>query len=248
MEWKHKCSLDWLRERQIYLTASDIHSLVPLTKTGRPRKITDVDRMKILASKNVTLTEDDCWSYGAAARGHIMEPYAIDALNQTLKSYHTGEQFYHWDDKLISLPDRSIAFSPDAMDITQEDHAKGENPHAIAEVKCYSIDRHISTALSKKNEIEERWQIATAMSLLDTIDHAYLTLFNPSLNNSMKLVVIRFDRSELEDEITMIHKIELDWVLFKLTGIRLPGQLLSTAGKSELQIMTEYRQSQNLNP
>ena len=77
MDWKHKCSLDWLRERQRYLTATDVKSLIPVTKTGRPRKITDMERLKVRASKMVTLTEEDCWSYGAAARGHLLEPYAI---------------------------------------------------------------------------------------------------------------------------------------------------------------------------
>ena len=34
MEWKHKCDLGWLTERQKYLTASDIKSLIPFTKTS----------------------------------------------------------------------------------------------------------------------------------------------------------------------------------------------------------------------
>ena len=84
MNWEHKCSLEWLLERQKYLTASDIKSLVPVTRTGRPRKVDDEAYFRVLASKLTKLTSEDCWSFGAAARGHILEPYAIDALNVML--------------------------------------------------------------------------------------------------------------------------------------------------------------------
>ena len=177
MEWRHKCSLDWLRERQRYLTASDIRALVPVTKTGRKRNVTKMDMLKVYASKKVQLTERDCWSYGAAARGHLLEPYAVEALNDRLE-VDGRQSYFHWDDELITLDGRKIAFSPDAMNIRQ---GAAGIPHRIAEVKCYSPERHIETAYKKADEIEERWQIATAMALLDSIRFAYLVLFNPSL-------------------------------------------------------------------
>jgi hypothetical protein len=248
MDWKHKCSLDWLRKRQKYLTASEIRSLVPFTKTGRPRKIDDIDRLKLLAKKYVKLTEEDCWSYGAAARGHLLEPYAIDALNDWLINRGaTRQTFFHWDDELISLPDRQIAFSPDAMDIPQL-HGPDAVPTMIAEVKCYSPDRHIATAFTKSCEIEERWQIATAMALLDTIERAYLVLFNPSMERD-KLFVIEYDRDSLKDEIAEILKVETDWMLFRMTGHILPMTTeRGSEGLDEADIIDELERAQRMNP
>lgn len=248
MEWKHKCSLDWLRQRQHYLTASDIKSLVPFTKTGRPRKITDLDRLKLLAKKQVELTEEDCWSYGAAARGHLLEPYAIDALNDWfMNRWAKRQMFFHWDDELITLHGRDIAFSPDAMDVPQL-HDDGAMPTKIAEVKCYSPDRHIATAFTEKNEIEERWQIATAMALLDTIEEAYLVLFNPSMRKN-RLFIIKYERKDLKKEIETITKVELDWMLFKMSTPLLP---LCTAcgseGLDEADIIDEIERAQRMNP
>lgn len=248
MEWKHKCSLRWLKERQRYLTASDVRSLVPFTKTGRPRKVDDIDRLKLLAKKEVELTEEDCWSYGAAARGHLLEPYAIDALNDCFINHGApGQMFFHWDDELITLPGRNIAFSPDAMDIPQL-HNDGTMPTRIAEVKCYSPEKHITTAFTKKNEIEERWQIATAMTLLDTIEEAYLVLFNPSMRKD-RLFVIQYTRSDLEKEIEVVAKVELDWMLFKMTGSILPiGTERGSEGLDEVDIIDELERAQRLNP
>ena len=249
MEWKHKCSLDWLRERQKYLTASEIQSLIPLTKTGRPRKVSDIDRLKILAKKQIELTENDCWSYGAAARGHLLEPYAIDALNDWFINSRgaTKQMFFHWDDELIMQPGRVIAFSPDAMDIPQL-HDKNAMPTKIAEVKCYSPDRHIATAFTEKNQIEERWQIATAMALLDTIEEAYLVLFNPSMRQN-RLFVIRYKRSDLKKEIEMILNVETEWVLFRMSGPLLPiGVACSNEGLDEIDIIDELERAQRMNP
>lgn len=248
MEWKHKCDLDWLKKRQKYLTASDIKSLIPLTKTGRPRKVDDIDRLKLLAKKQVELTDDDCWSYGAAARGHLLEPYAIDALNDWfINRGATRQMFFHWDDELITLYGRDIAFSPDAMDIPQL-HNNGTMPTMIAEVKCYSPDRHITTAFTEKSQIEERWQIATAMALLDSIETAYLVLFNPSMKQN-KLFIIRYTRDDLKKEIETILKVELDWMMFKMSSPLLPsGTARGSEGLDEADIIDELERAQRMNP
>jgi len=247
MEWRHKCSLDWLRERQHYLTASDIRALVPVTKTGRKRKVTKMDMLKVYASKKVQLTERDCWSYGAAARGHLLEPYAVDALNDRLiMDGATQQSYFHWDDELIRLDNRKIAFSPDAMDIRQGTIGI---PHHIAEVKCYSPERHIEVAYQKADEIEERWQIATAMALLDSIWSAYLVLFNPSLNID-RLVLIPYSRGDLQDEIEMVLQVERDWKDFlrSMPLMPLDGRLVSLDGLDESDIVDELERAQALNP
>ena len=251
MEWKHKCSLEWLQERQKYLTASDIKRLLPVTATGRPRKITDIDRLKVMSSKMVDLTEEDCMSFGAAARGHILEPYAITALNDILdRFYHIGnkEQFYWWDDQVIHMPNRSLAFSPDAMNVPQTKN--WEAPSAIAEVKSYGVEKHLVTAYTPKDKIEERWQIATSMAVLSQIDHAYLVLFNPKCDR--KTFVISFNRSDLEKEIEIILQIEEEWDKFVDSGIlttRSPnGAIYSSFGYSEQEIIKDVEVKNRLNP
>lgn len=245
MEWKHKCSLDWLRKRQKYLTASDIKSLLPVTKTGRPRKVTDADYIKVKASKLVSLGEEDCWSYGAAARGHILEPYAIEAFNETCASYN--KIYYHWDDVLID-DGAGMAFSPDGMDIPM-----GEDPStatSIVEVKSYNPERHMVTANTPKDRIEERWQIAHAMAVLPNINDAWLVLYNPSMRGA-KLYGIHYTRRDLEDEIAMVYQVATNWVLFDLTGpmhASIPYDVMSGKGKAEWEIVSELEKAGRLNP
>ena len=208
MNWEHECSLAWLKSRRHHLTASEIKKLIPLTATGRPRTVTDFDRMKVMANKFAMLTEEDCMSYGAAARGHIMEPYAIDSLNAMLKEMGINEYFHWWDDELVTVDGRSLAFSPDAMDVKYVDDI--EFATAIAEVKSYSNEKHIAVAYTPKERIEERWQIAVPMALYPNIDHGYLVLFNPKMM-LQRLFLIKYDRSELQKEIETILQVEEEW-------------------------------------
>lgn len=249
MKWEHRCDLAWLKERQEYLTASDIRSLVPLTKTGRRREVTELDYLKVFAAKSVKLTAEDCMSYGAAARGHLLEPYAVDALNQVLANVlgDDADTFFWWDDVLVKEPGREIAFSPDAMNVPMTKNF--EAPSAIAEIKCYEASKHMAVAHTMKDEIEERWQIATAMALEPTISHAYLVLFNPKVR-ARKTYVIRFDRCELENEIEMVVDVEDRWRRFRVSMPKtLPnGGISSLAGKDESLIIEEIEARQRLNP
>lgn len=253
MKWEHKCSLDWLRERQRFITASDIKRLLPVTKTGRPRLVTDVDRIKVMSSKMVELTEEDCMSYGAMARGHILEPYAVNALNDMLCQMHGkgDEKMYWWDDRVVSVKGRSLAFSPDAMDVPMDDPDYLENVSAIAEIKCYDAEHHLTVAYTDRNEIEERWQIASAMALLPNIDHAYLVLFNPKMRKR-RTFVIRYDRDDLEDEIKTILQVEKDWDEFCSSGALskhpASGGVWTGAGGSEAAIVEEIERRERLNP
>lgn len=252
MNWEHKCSLEWLQERQRYLTASDIKSLLPVTRTGRKRDVSDLDYLKVMASKMVTLTEEDCMSYGAMARGHMLEPYAIDALNTMLvemQGEKEHELFFWWDDKLVTQHGRAIAFSPDAMDVPMGNPSLV--PHAIAEVKSYDASRHLVTAYTPKEQIEERWQIATSMALLDSIDHAYLVLFNPKMKYR-KTFVIRFERDELKSEIDTILQVERSWKDFRENGPLntrpINNAIHSHHGGSEESIIAEIERNRGLNP
>lgn len=253
MKWEHRCSLDWLRDRQRFITASDVKALLPVTKTGRPRLVTDVDRLKVMASKMVELTEEDCMSYGVMARGHLLEPYAVDALNQMLLQMQgpKADVMHWWDDMVVSVDGRSLAFSPDAMDVPMDDPDYMDKVTAIAEVKCYDPAHHLAVAYSKPEDIEERWQIAAAMALLPSIDHAYLVLFNPRMRKR-KTFVITFSREDLEDEIEMVLKVEKEWDEFRSSGALTKhpasGGVWSGIGGSEAAIIEEIEARQRLNP
>lgn len=252
MKWEHKCDINWMRTRQGYLTASDVRKLLPVTKTGRKRTVTDEDRLKILAGKFVNLTDDDCMSYGAAARGHILEPYAINEVNRI---YNDDPHFYHWDDSVVIDPldrTRRLAFSPDGMDIPYTGDVLYDDlsvcPHAIVEVKSYSPENHLATASLPLGSIEERWQIATAMAVMDTIDIGMLVLYNPKMD-VYPLFIREFTRSSLSKEIDMVNEVERDWCNF-IHGFHLGMMKLSPLGimKPEWAIIAELEERRRLNP
>ncbi len=211
MEWKHNCSLAWMQERQKFLTASDVKALLPYTATGRAKKITEEDYLKVYAKKAVQLTEADCISRGAAARGHILEPFAIEEYNANRES--SMPELVHWDDIVIAKgPQNHLAYSPDALDVWITGRQK---PTLLGEVKCYSPERHLSVAKMDKMKCEERWQVATAMAVSPTIRAARLILFNPDMKfKSTRLFVKTWDRYELIDEIEKIEEVEKGWLDF----------------------------------
>jgi hypothetical protein len=223
MKWQHKCSLDWLRARQNFLTASDIKDLLPVTRTGRKRTVSDEDYLKVLSRKCSLITEDDCMSYGAMARGHIMEPYAIEMFNSICTNVGAPE-LYHWDDKIvtstIAIDHYPLAFSPDAVDIPMDSNLLlhpvdtvttlgGLTPRSIGEIKSYSPERHMICGNTAPEDLEERWQIATAMAVCSMIETAYLIFYNPSMREQMYVKV--YHRSMLDKELEMIDETYAEW-------------------------------------
>lgn len=251
-KWQHKCSLEWMRARQRSLTASDIKELLPVTKTGRPRTVSEEAYWKVLARKLVALTEEDCMSYGAAARGHILEPYAIERYNVR----YAGNMLHHWDDIVIFDQDSQLAFSPDALDI-QPDCAffpvvsfnkLTPKPTRLGEVKCYSAEKHLSYKGGNPLDFEERWQIATAFAVCDTLDTAKLILFNPSLPRNYSLFVWSYTRSMLEKEIEIVHDIDKQWNRFLLdNGINVT-RFGSVADSDEAKLIDEIIEREELAP
>lgn len=215
MIWRHKCDLTWLKERRNYLTATDVKDLLPMTKTGRPRLVTDEMYLSVFARKDHRPSEDDCVSTGAAARGHILEPFAIECFNRFECSC-----LQHWDDVIIPKIDkgRHLAFSPDACDIpiVKDDVVEsvwyGPSPRMIGEVKCYSPSKHLMLGMADKKTLEERWQIATAMACKPSIEAAYLILYNPSME--FQMFVHEYSRDDLASEIEVVNQIERNWIDF----------------------------------
>lgn len=257
MKLEHVCSLDWMTARQNYLTASDIKALLPVTATGRPRKIGDKDRLKVWASKSSNLSRDDCVSTGAAARGHILEPFAIDKWNKHSKC---EPHLAHWDDIVVygEIPHLKVqpAFSPDAVSIAMPKGVfqiceKSLLPGTvIGEVKCYSHERHVATAYSDPMELEERWQIAHAMYTCDAIKEGWLILFDPSMS-SMQMFSTCYKRVDLCDEIETIGKVVYEYNEFVASMptskmYRIPGN----KGLEEkiMDMYLELQKSKRLNP
>lgn len=251
-KWFHKCDLDWLKARQKCLTATDVKELLPITKTGRKRTVGDEAYLKVFARKMVNLTEDDCLSTGAAARGHILEPYAIDRYNE--EDYGGNEHLWHWDDVVITKKEHQhfgLAFSPDAMDYEQTDYGTPmitiDGIKTIGEVKSYSSEKHMVCGHTPKDELEERWQIATAMAVCESIETAYLLFYNPSMRN--QLYIIDYDRADLADEIEMILEVEKNWLAWIANFGKLDAHY-TVAGKldEEEAIIRAIMKSEELNP
>lgn len=213
MRWYHQVSRAWMEERRKYLTATDVAKLLPFTPTGRKRDVKD-RQLEVWAEKQAGITDDMLVATGAAARGHIMEPYAIEAFND-LGAMNVPIR--HWDDVLIYREALGLAFSPDALSLMPV--AKGtasisfddlcDSSLCMAEVKSYAPAKHYSKALAPKETLEERWQIATAMAVCPTIEDAYLVLFNP--NCKQKLFVRRYSAKDLEKEIDTVVDVANDY-------------------------------------
>lgn len=112
--WYHEVSAEWLKARQAVLTATDVAGLLPEYKRYLKAGSPDVPTpgFSALWCKKHSDVYLDTGSSDAAARGHIMEPYAIDSWNQ-----QANPTFYHWDDCIIC--NKMFGFSPDGMTVPQ---------------------------------------------------------------------------------------------------------------------------------
>lgn len=254
MKWMHKCNLGWIKARQSCLTASDIIELIPVTKTGRKRTITDETYLKVYARKLVTLTEDDCVSTGAAARGHVLEPYAINLYNNV---YATDTTLHHWDDVVVTRRPHEhlgLAFSPDAMDVPIPELNLGipfvsanDDMKIIGEVKCYDPKHHMICGYTNKADLEERWQVATAMAVSNSIEQANIIFYNPSMDNQM--YIAEYNRDDLAKEIEMILDVEQNWLSWLKDFDKLDKHyLIKGTGWAEQDIIRDIIKKEELNP
>jgi len=203
MNWYHKVDQGWLAARKSYLSASDIRRLLETTPTGRPRANIEEAYLKAWASKQCAIAHEDIESYGAMARGHLLEPYAIEDFNK-LK---IAPALCHWDDILVYSAD-GVSSSPDALDVPQPEHTV-EMPYdkcharALGEVKCYSDESHYVCGMAPKMTLNERWQIATAFHVIPTLEKAFLIFYNP--RSAHPLFYHEYTRAELADELDQIE-------------------------------------------
>lgn len=210
MFWQHQCSREWLQARKKYLTASEVRSLLPFTASGKARKSDQIASscLDVWAHKQETVSEEDVYSKGAMARGHILEPWAIREYNNHLSP---EKRLFHWDDTLVYS--EGTAYSPDALDILppQDCHELPDNggKRILGEVKCYQANRHYAVAHADKMCLEERWQIAMAMYVSPSLEEGHLILFNPNVRHPLFYHV--YTRAELFNELEAISETVVDY-------------------------------------
>lgn len=211
--WKHRVNKNWMMARTHYLTASSIKSILPVTETGRKRSQAQIEANMLKVASNMMtafIPDDDCISTAAAARGHLLEPIAIEEANNAKKL-----GLYHWDD--VILVKGLLGWSPDAMSVPQDgwfdkryfydlDKNGAPCPASIGEVKSYLMERHIASVYTDKKDCPERWQLAVGMALLKNCQYANLIFFNP--DSTVRLAIKTYSRQDLEEEIKMVKEAE----------------------------------------
>jgi len=211
--WHHDVSEEWLRERKEWLTATDLVGLLPeygRYKRAKDKANFDCKMCTQLYGEKHSTGSVDTGSDGPAARGHIMEPYAIRTYNDEVANSPSA-RFFHVDDLLIYNPDNGLACSPDglnnfimsmvktgefSMDAYDE---RLDNTTAIIEIKSYDARKHIWCASLPKEKVQERYQIAASMLVLRNLSYGVLVFWNPSCDPYMDVKV--YARWELKDEI-----------------------------------------------
>ena len=206
--WQHQVSAEWLMARKDVLTATEIKGLVPEMKRIKKKPLKDGEVSPVFAAlwseKHTDKAPDVDSPSSDAARGHILEPYAVETWNHVWPDL----KMYHWDDCVIKA--KKVGFSPDAMDVEQisdvvELKASQVKPTMIMEIKSYNPAHHIKCILKDKMELDEIWQIAVAFYVLPSLKTAWLAFYCP--DNPIPLKVFSYKREELQIKMNMITDI-----------------------------------------
>lgn len=215
--WWHQVSREWMMARKDHLTGSEVASLhaALMKATEKSKKAGLVPAFVKLWGKKHSSAEPNLLSTGAAARGHILEPYAIEAY---MEEAAIGQAF-HWDDCLIH--NGLIAFSPDGLDVPQPpdvvsiDIKEFEPPTVLFEIKSYEEDHHYECLFSEDKMSalfkSERQQMAVGMYVCPSIETACLILFNPDVYEGHRMKVIKYTREDLENELKGVEEVLDMW-------------------------------------
>ena len=237
--WEHRVSEEWLRARKGVLSATDIKKLVPAYKRvlkKKPKKDEIIpDFAAVWCEKNTDTGDIDTSSPSyAAARGHIMEPYAIHSWNM-----NGMPAVNHWDDCVVT--NGIIGFSPDALDVLQPVESvsisyKDIDPLLGVEVKSYGPDHHIQCCLEGKFDHKEIMQIAVAFAVCPNLGKMALLFFCPDAPISMHADI--YTREDLADEIKMVLGIAAEYERNAKLLSKVKGDM--EAKFTEQQIWDEY--------
>ena len=216
--WYHEVSAEWLKARQAVLTATDVAGLMPeykrYLKAGSPDKI--MPGFAALWCQKHSDMYLDTSSVEAAARGHIMEPWAVDSWNQQAKP-----TFYHWDDAIVC--NGLLGFSPDAMVVPQLTNDPSfqvtsdgkfivaasqmhyDSPNEVMEIKCYEPAKHMKSIIEDRMEHAELMQVAMAFAVLPKLETVRLVWFCPGAPISM--FTEKYTPDDLHDQTRWIVEI-----------------------------------------
>lgn len=218
--WTHNVSAEWLEARRTVLAATDVASLMPEYKRSLKKDPGTLmpGSAALWASKHSAGDLDTSSPSPAAARGHIMEPWAVESWNAQV-----AKKFYHWDDCIICNSTLGLGFSPDAMDIMQvysdarlEVSSDGkflvnagmqscDVPTEIMEIKSYDVPRHMKAVIADKMDHDELMQIALAFIVLPKLEKARLLWFCPDAPISMHVETYTAD--DLQDQMQSIMEL-----------------------------------------
>lgn len=215
-DWRHSCSEEWLKARRPYLTASDIKRLLPNYRKIKEGKLKPEEALQFVSVYGGKRETDlDEMSFGAMARGHYMEPFAVEEFNEI-----RSQGFYHWDDKIIVDNETMLGFSPDALDIPQLPgtrmvsegglirHRGGVStgPSMVLEIKSYEGPAHFQRKMVVEDDepLDERWQIACAMAVCGSVCEATVMFYAPQCRD---MFFVDYDRANLESEIQVCLEI-----------------------------------------
>lgn len=225
--------------RKKLLTASQIESLVPYTGTGRKRSESSINDAMIKIFADMMSSELSTFSTGAAARGHIMEPWAAE---QVLA--------HHWDDIVIYNSKLGLGWSPDGSIDMPQPHYEPAGPFDIdcnsvrmehgIEIKCYSPQRHYEVMLQKPKDRKEKWQIATAFATVPTLKKMTLVLCNPNTHDGF--YAHQYLREDLDEEIAEVESIaENFWIRFELMLSEVASLPTSRCNFTEEDVWEDWR-------
>lgn len=224
--WYHEVDIEWLQARRLVLTATDIRK--HKTDTNKILKM-DPGEYQVLpgfaslwAEKKSDMIDLDTRSYDAMARGHILEPYAVESFNE---AQITDKIMYHWDDCIIAR--NRIGFSPDSLSVPQltyghmlavmdsgkmvdKDHTVYDAPGSVLEIKSYMPAAHMKAWLEDKMKLDERWQLAVAMYVCPIIRYGYLFFYDPD-NKVPGSFYQKYTAQDLIEEISTVHKVSEYW-------------------------------------
>lgn len=217
MDWRYEVDLDWLKARRQVITATEIVALIPEIKRKRKSKSGSEELLPLFvalwAEKNSD-QDPDPNSYGPAARGHILEPYAIKAYNK-----HCATPVFHWDDSIVARD--GVGFSPDGLDcecinkVFWDLDIDGPLPgpiELVAEVKSYEPRQHLQRLIEPAEDMKERMQLAVAFHVMPTLTTGDIIFYCPPLNSvGMGMFVKSYTRESLRTELELVEEIIIEW-------------------------------------
>jgi len=249
MDWYHEVDEGWLIARKGVLTATEISKLVSPYKRFPKKRVEAGEVNPAFAALWGEKTSDwpvDVTSYGAAARGHVMEPYAVDEYSRI-----TGLDMFHWDDCLLC--NGAIGFSPDGLDVHPtctdvnltvgtdglyaEDGLACELPTRMLEVKSFEPASHMKAIVTPKYERDQLMQLAVAFHVLPSLDEATLMFFCPPAR--IPIFLETYTRDSLSAMIDLVDEIVVEYNRTNVAMMKMATCMPSTKA-NEMEIWREH--------